>query len=1478
MMNEKGISPIIASILLIMIVISSVTVIYNITGSLLILPPVDISPYLEDLKIVNIGADNNNIYIHTINRGGVDVTVDMVYVEYPSGGVLAYFPVYYTIGVNESKTIVIPRNGLDLSKPLVFKLASKKGILSSSLEIVKNIVTPAIPSLFTFYPTTVNIIKGIYVEGTLPNSVMYIDGSYYVIKSEFPSENRSYYPNSFTVYSGSHINGSVLLLQSQDQQSMYFLSSPIDQISRIYNISQISIINGSLISGSIPDTYDWDDSRMTFSSQVVSYPYYPIDNMNFTYNGANWSGYVSELYPEISPSIVTTKSSGFVSANQRAITRTNDPNKTIHVVYSNGTYLGYSFSVNDGMDFIDQWFISSGTDYEIGYNPSIASDVNNNIHIAYQNTATSPTQIKYILFSYDKNYGGNPKTSTSYQIINSTTRWAAHFVAMDSKLYQIELYIRNASTTASRLFVEIRKIFSNGTPDLSPDGLIASTELFNIPNSFSWVIANINADLRKYNHFAIVLNTNGIFHWAYVNYSYIGSLGGWRFITNWTMFPTYHFCFRIPGWFGWTSNPPLLLHSVSSPTTIQRPAITTYPYLILQDQVQNYGDSGYFSIYGNIYAAQSFKPSSNTLRGIMLYLYRWGTPSDHLYIEIRKSNGSYPDMSSNGIIISGRIDFGRIYIEPQWYDCIFPYTVYLNTTETYWIVVYSIYSSSSNHWRWGYGMVNPYPNGLALSSNDGGNTWSEIPQADFAFRTYSSIDERPAVAWYYQAPTGANRLRVQFLRCIPNTDPTIRNNWMNHLGTSTSPFDLYRVTATAETRISITVQSNTNNIYVIFIRSNILFYSRIYNWNPDTGNWRAPTSASATQIASGVYLDELSSAPNPYDNSVVLATVSSTTGYSLVYYFTSNNTLVNISPAANMRYPTITCIADRIFVIYRRVTATSSDIAYRYYNGTWSGENIIYSGSYQLPNSIYKPLSSRIDFVFLYGANNILYGYIYPRDLIKKDGPLYDSQNGNPSGSSGGCLKFDIDDMYYDYSFYRLNITFYTNFTSPSSWQAAFASFAWKFELSPSYKYNYGNYSHVKLNSVKLILADFMGNDISILYNDDNGGIGWTGVSIGYLYRNGIPVSLNPNTNYTIKIVFDISCLEAYDLSHIIARIDDVGIVFSSYYTIFNAELKGNADTDDWNSIIIDMVSNVSITPANCIIRIYNFEINRYPNYGEEGYFEFIYNNVDEELRTFQITSGANSFRDAFGNWSIKITILSSSTGLNFSLNMLNFIPIINIHSISVEFYGTSDVLEWTSLLWNSTQAFSISSVNVTIQLYNYTTGAYQTSGFGYVNYISGPGFSYESISQSTSHRAEDFKDSAGNWKILITATKIGRKFYMMNDYLLLSPSVITKYELEANFTFTNINIGMIINMTYNITCIFTKSVNATFYIWDYSTSSWQLFYSYISIPNIPENIVINMEDSRYISSGTSKLRVYTFGEEEFEFKIDLMKLDVFGY
>jgi hypothetical protein len=98
-----------------------------------------------------------------------------------------------------------------------------------------------------------------------------------------------------------------------------------------------------------------------------------------------------------------------------------------------------------------------------------------------------------------------------------------------------------------------------------------------------------------------------------------------------------------------------------------------------------------------------------------------------------------------------------------------------------------------------------------------------------------------------------------------------------------------------------------------------------------------------------------------------------------------------------------------------------------------------------------------------------------------------------------------------------------------------------------------------------------------------------------------------------------------------------------------------------------------------------------------------------------------------------------------------------NDYIAEAEFTGLSNTEEWAQLNWTANNAWTTDSVAVTIQLYNFTLGAYQTSGFGYTTYTSSatPNTD-ENSSQTTSVRTSDFRDSSGNWKIKIKGVKTG--------------------------------------------------------------------------------------------------------------------------
>ena len=94
-------------------------------------------------------------------------------------------------------------------------------------------------------------------------------------------------------------------------------------------------------------------------------------------------------------------------------------------------------------------------------------------------------------------------------------------------------------------------------------------------------------------------------------------------------------------------------------------------------------------------------------------------------------------------------------------------------------------------------------------------------------------------------------------------------------------------------------------------------------------------------------------------------------------------------------------------------------------------------------------------------------------------------------------------------------------------------------------------------------------------------------------------------------------------------------------------------------------------------------------------------------------------------------------------------------HTAEVEFTGLSNEENWSQLTWMVVSSWTTSSVNVTLQLYNYTLGDYSSNGNGCLSYISSilPGESetaYQTITLNPNH----FRNATSYWKMKIKGVK----------------------------------------------------------------------------------------------------------------------------
>ncbi len=112
-------------------------------------------------------------------------------------------------------------------------------------------------------------------------------------------------------------------------------------------------------------------------------------------------------------------------------------------------------------------------------------------------------------------------------------------------------------------------------------------------------------------------------------------------------------------------------------------------------------------------------------------------------------------------------------------------------------------------------------------------------------------------------------------------------------------------------------------------------------------------------------------------------------------------------------------------------------------------------------------------------------------------------------------------------------------------------------------------------------------------------------------------------------------------------------------------------------------------------------------------------------------------------------------------------------YTAEVEFIGSSNLEDWTRLVWQIDSCWDIGGVTVTIQFYNYTFGDYSSSGNGYINYVSDAMPNTDELkSQAVTLNSGDFKNSTGHWKVKIKGVKsTSAQFQMKIDWIEFQPT-----------------------------------------------------------------------------------------------------------
>jgi len=209
----------------------------------------------------------------------------------------------------------------------------------------------------------------------------------------------------------------------------------------------------------------------------------------------------------------------------------------------------------------------------------------------------------------------------------------------------------------------------------------------------------------------------------------------------------------------------------------------------------------------------------------------------------------------------------------------------------------------------------------------------------------------------------------------------------------------------------------------------------------------------------------------------------------------------------------------------------------------------------------------------------------------------------------------------------------------------------------------------------------------------------------------------------------------------------------SEYIT--EVEFNGTSNTYTWTELEWKVDPAWTTDSVNVTIQLYDFNAGSYSTSGD-GYLFYTSSATagTDENKTQKITLNPGRFRDVSGNWRMKIKGVKNTTAqFDFKVDWIEFKPTYYTeYTVSTEFVFSNMTKNTPSQLnFTVVSEYDISSVNVKIQVWNYSSPAYVTSGEGYLTYTSSGSNETKTLSINTNPQ---IYTSSGNAKIKITGVK----------------------------------------------------------------------------------------------------------------------------
>jgi hypothetical protein len=310
---------------------------------------------------------------------------------------------------------------------------------------------------------------------------------------------------------------------------------------------------------------------------------------------------------------------------------------------------------------------------------------------------------------------------------------------------------------------------------------------------------------------------------------------------------------------------------------------------------------------------------------------------------------------------------------------------------------------------------------------------------------------------------------------------------------------------------------------------------------------------------------------------------------------------------------------------------------------------------------------------------------------------------------------------------------------------------------------------------VKAVICDSSGH---IITNGISPPVSVTNRVAWYTIPFTTPPTISANTNYWLMIVSSDNSIRLYYTAGGSGKYDDS----NSYDSPHDLAASSNS----YNYCIYVSTSSVATyqldyevqwTNLNTVQQTNNLCINLNGQTGSEALAVDVWTGGQWQSLFTGLSTGWNNasvspyiastvtirFRDAApldssqSTWSIDAALLHQTTASDQ-------------YTLSAEFSGTSNTNTWLSLLCNIKSQLDTSDASVTIQLYDYATGAYVTSGGGYATYQSTANTA-NLQTLNVSSDAGNFKSDTGAWKIKITTKTTSTQFHLYLDWVEIKPT-----------------------------------------------------------------------------------------------------------